>query len=126
MEPSLDTVRRELADIHDRLLALPPDDFTERSRLKDRQNELRQLSHRLIDGQPLHDRAALQAAYERLQDVRDRLLDLHLVHNSTSAGDAGIEGAFTNAVNKAIDAGIGIDEVEARLQEIIKQMRNSG
>jgi putative aminopeptidase FrvX len=126
MEPSLDTVRRELADIHESLLALPPDDFAERSRLKDRQNELRQFSHRLIDGQPLHDRAALQAAYERLQDVRDRLLDLHLVHNSTSAGDAGIEGASTNAVNKAIDAGIGIDEVEARLQEIIKQMRNSG
>lgn len=35
--------------------------------------------------------------------------DLHLTHTSTSAGDAGI----------------GIDEIEARLEEIVAQMRSS-
>lgn len=125
METNLDSVRRELADIHDQLLALPVDDFQRRSELKERQNDLRRLSHELLEGQPLHDRMALEAAYERLQQVRDRLLDLHLTHSSTSVGDAGIDGAFTDAVNRAIDAGIGIDEVEARLKEIIHQMRSS-
>lgn len=125
MESDLDSVRRELADIHDQLLSLPADDYERRSQLKERQNELRQLSHRLIEGQPLHSRAALKAAYERLQEVRDRLLDLHLRHSSTSVGDAGIDGAFTDAVNKAIDAGIGLDDVEARMKEIIDQMRSS-
>jgi hypothetical protein len=126
MEPSLDAVRQELADIHDRLLSLPVDDYASRSALKDRQNELRQLSHRLIEGEPLHDRRALETAYERLQDVRDRLLDQHLQHSSTSIGDAGIDGAFTAMINKAIDSGIGINEVEARLGKILEQMRSSG
>jgi hypothetical protein len=126
MEPTLELVRQELTDIHEELLSLPADDFGRRSDLNDRQQELRQLSRRLIEGQPLHDMVTLQAAYDRLQDVRDRLLDQHLSHASTSIGDAGIDSVFTNAVNVAIDAGIGIDEVEARLRKIIDQMRSSG
>lgn len=118
-------MRSELSEIHERLLALPADAFDERSKLKDRQNELRRLSHELIEGEPLHSSEALKAAYERLQEVRDRLLELHLQHSSTSAGDAGIESHFTNAINKAIDAGAGLDEVEARLEEILEQMRSS-
>lgn len=125
MEPTLDTVRRELADIHDELLGLPTDDFGRRSALRERQNELRRVSHEMIDGEPLHDREVLKAAYKRLQEVRDRMLDLHLTHSSTSAGDAGIDGAFTDAINKAIDEGMGIEDVEARLREIIRQMRSS-
>lgn len=125
MEPTLDNVRRELASIHEELLGLPTDDFAARSALRERQNELRQLSHEMIDGEPLHDRETLKAAYKRLQEVRDRLLDLHLAHSSTSVGDAGIDGAFTDVINKAIDAGMGIEDVEARLREIIRQMRSS-
>ena len=45
---------------------------------------------------------------------------------STSIGDAGIEGEFVNAVNKAIDHGLGIDEIEKRLAEIIDQMKSAG
>ena len=125
MEPTLDQVRDELTEIHDKLLELPPDAFDERARLRDRQNTLRQLSHRLIDGQPLHDAEALRAAFTRLQQVRDRLLESHLTYASTGVGDAGIESDFTAAVNKAMDAGLGIDEVEARLKEILDQLRNS-
>lgn len=62
MEPTLDQVRQELADIHDSLLSTAPDDLTTRSQLEDRQNELRQLSSKHIEGEPLHDRAALKAA----------------------------------------------------------------
>lgn len=125
MQPSLDKVRRELAEIHDQLLALPPDDFERRTVLKDRQNELRQLSYALLEGEPLHDREVLRAAYERMSELRDRLLDQHLMYSSTSAGDAGIDGAFTEAINRAIDNGLGIDQVEARLQQILRQMRSS-
>ena len=81
MEKDLDRVRSELSEIHEQLLALPADAFDERSKLKDRQNELRKLSHELIEGEPLHSRQALSAAYERLHEVRDRLLELHLQHS---------------------------------------------
>lgn len=125
MEPTLEEVRQELTDIHEELLALPVGELGRRSDLRERQNTLRQLSRSLIEGQPLHDKAVLRAAYERLQEVRDRLLNQHLSHSSTSVGDAGIGSEFTNAVNKLIDAGIGIDEIEARLKEILSQMRSA-
>jgi len=125
-ESTLEQVRQELADIYEEMLSLPVDDYERRSALKDRQNELRQISRQLIAGQPLHDAAVLKAAYERLEQVRDRLLDQRLTHTSTSVGDAGIESTFTSAINKAIDAGAGLDEVEARLKEILDQMRSTG
>lgn len=124
MHPSLSEVRQELAVIHDQLLALPPNAFSERFELKERQRDLRRLSYELLEGEPLHDQELLRAEYKRLQEVRDRLLDQHLSHHSVSVGDAGIEGAFVTAINKAIDAGIGVDEIEARLKEILGQMRN--
>jgi flagellar basal body-associated protein FliL len=125
-EPALEQVRQELTDIYEEMLSLPVDDYERRSALKDRQNELRQISRQLIAGQPLHDAAVLKAAYERLEQVRDRLLDQRLTHTSTSVGDAGMESTFTSAINKAIDAGAGLDEVEARLKEILDQMRSTG
>ncbi len=57
MELNLDQVRQELADIHEELFALPQDDFSRRVELKDRQHELRQMSARLVEGQPMHDAA---------------------------------------------------------------------
>lgn len=126
MEPTLDQVRQELTDIHEELLSLPADDFERRVELKDRQNELRQLSHRLVEGQPLYDAEALRAAFNRLAALRDHLLEKRLSESAaTSVGDAGIESDFTSVVNKAIESGLGIDEVEARLKEIIEQMRSS-
>lgn len=125
MEPTLDDVRSELADIHDRLLALPAEDFAARATLKDRQNELRQLSYELLEEAASHDADLLRAAYQRMSDLRDQLLALHLSHTSQSAGDAGIEDSFTSAVNRAIDQGRGVDEVEARLEEILRQLRTT-
>lgn len=126
MQPDLNEVRQELADIHDQLLALAPDDFARRFELKERQAALRRLSYELLEGEPLHDRELLRAEYRRLQQVRDRLLEQHLSHHSASVGDAGVEGAFVTAINKAIDAGIGVDEIERRLKQILEQMRSSG
>ncbi len=126
MEPTLDQVRQELADIHDQLLALPTDDFQTRTDLKERQNELRQLSAKLVEGQALHDASVLKAAYQRLQETRDRLLDRHMQFVSTEAGDAGVTGDITTSINRAIDEGIGIDEIDARLKEIIEQLRSAG
>lgn len=116
MEPTLDQVRQELADIHDELLQLPVDAFERRSILKDRQNELRQLSARLLESH--HDAETLKAAYARLQKVRDQLLDLHV-------SGTGFEGSFMTVVNQAIDSGMGLDAVEDRMREIIRQLRSS-
>ncbi len=123
MEPTLDQVRQELADIHDELLELPADAYDRRSRLKDRQNELRQLSHRMVDDKELHDAAALKAAYNRLAQVRDHLHDERL--SGSSVGDDAVWGELAMGINNAIDAGNGVEEVEARLKEILTQLRSS-
>ena len=124
MEQTLDQIRQELADIHDELLALPKDDFGRRSDLKDRQHELRQRSHQLVDQRSMHDAAALKAAYDRLAEVRDHLHDERL--SGSSMGDNAVWGELAMGINRAIDAGNGVDEVETRLQEILTQLRNSG
>ena len=124
MEPTLDQVRQELADIHAELLALPTEDFSRRAELRNRQNELRALSYKLVEGQPLHDADALKAAYIRLQHLRDHLIE-ERVGASSSGGDAAY-GGFTVALNQAIDAGVGTAEIEARLEEILDQLRSSG
>lgn len=125
MEPTLDQVRDELAAIHDELLELPANDFTRRTELKDRRNTLRQKSHELAEGLPLHDKAALVAAFERLAKERDRLLSARLSVTGEGAGDAGIDNVFIGAVNAAIEAGIGIDDIELRLAEILRQMKSA-
>lgn len=126
MEMNLEQVRQELTDIHEELLSLPVDDFDRRAELQARQNELRQLSSQLIEGQPLHDAETLRAAYRRLQDVRDRLLNKHIGPGSTEATDTNFQGEFTSVVNKAMDSGLGVDEIEARMTEIIRQMKSTG
>jgi len=125
MEPTLDEVREELAAIHDRLLALPVEDFGGRSTLKDRQQELRQLSHVMAQGLPMHSQEILVAEFKRLHQVRDRLLDERLSVTGEGAGDAGIDNMFINAVNRAIEAGAGLDEVEKRINKIILQMKSA-
>jgi hypothetical protein len=40
-------------------------------------------------------------------------------------GDAGIDNMFINAVNSAIEAGAGLDEVERRINKIIVQMKSA-
>lgn len=116
-------MREELADIHDELLALPTDAYDRRSRLKDRQNELRQLSHKMVDGQNLHDAAHLKAAYERLHSLRDRLIEDRI--GAASTGGNAVWGEISMSINKAIDAGIGTDEIERRLKEILGQLGSS-
>ncbi|MEE8407921.1 MAG: hypothetical protein V3S32_12335 [Acidimicrobiia bacterium] len=123
MEPTLDQVRQELADIHDEFLALPTDAFDRRSRLKDRQNELRQLSHKMVDGQQLHDAAHLKAAFDRLHSLRDSLIEERI--GAASTGDNAVWGEISMSINNAIDAGIGTDEIEERLKEILGQLRSS-
>ena len=121
MEPTLDQVRHELAEIHDELLSLPVDAFERRAVLRDRQNELRQLSHSMVDEAELHDAEHLRAAYTRLAEVRDQMLDEQL--SGSSVGDDAVWGELALSVNRAIDAGNEIDDVESRLKEILSQLR---
>lgn len=124
MEPTLDEVREELAQIHSELLDLPGNAYARRAELRSRQNTLRGLSAELADGRHLHDPSVLKGAFERLSQVRDQLLSRHLAHESTAVGFAGVQTDFTSAVNRAIDEGAGLDEIEARLEEILVQLRS--
>lgn len=123
---NLDQVRQELTDIHEELLTLPADAFDRRAELQGRKTELRQLSAQLIEGEPLHDPEVLRAAFKRLSDVRDQLLSNYLSPGSTGAMDTTFDGEFTSVVNKAMTSGLGIDEVERRMAEIIQQMKSTG
>ncbi|MEA1902282.1 MAG: hypothetical protein U9N56_02020 [Actinomycetota bacterium] len=123
MEPTLDQVRQELADIHTQLLELPTEAFAQRSELRTRQHELRQTSHRLLKKQARHDAETLETAFTRLSFVRDHLVDKRLA--SASNGDPDIDAVFTDAVNKAIDAGVGTDQIVTRLEEIVAKLRSS-
>jgi hypothetical protein len=125
MEPTLDQVREELAAIHVELLELPADDFGRRSALEDRQQELRQLSHEMAQGLPMHNKEILVAEFKRLHQDRDRLLDERLSVTSEGVGDAGIDNMFINAVNSAIEGGAGLDEVERRINRLIVQMKSA-
>jgi len=119
MDPALDQVRQELADIHDKLLALPADAFASRVDLRDRQNRLRALSHKLLAEKPLHDAEVLKAAYVRLQEVRDNLVAARA--EARPPGDNARRG-LAAAVNDAIDSGAGKAEIRALLEEILEHL----
>lgn len=126
MEPTLDEVREELSAIYEELLTLPADAYDRRAQLRDRQNELRQDSARLIAAQPVHDKERLHHAYSHLERVRDDLLEKQMnVGYASSVGDDGIESTFTDAVNRAMESGMGIDEVEAQMKDILEQLRSA-
>lgn len=123
MEKTLDEVRLELAGIHEQLLTLPPDAFAARVELRERQNELRALSHELVAAKEVHDAAALRAAYVRLQEVRDSLVQARRGVAVSSAGAA--RDAIANSVMAAIDAGMGKTAIESLLEEILEKLRSS-
>ncbi len=125
MEPTLDQVREELAGIHDELIELPTDAFGRRAELKSRQNELRQLSHQLAEGTGMRDPAVLKAAFNRLHQLRDQVLATHLKPQATATGFAGVGTDFNLLVNRAIDEGAGLKEIESQLEETLKQLRSS-
>jgi len=77
----------------------------------------------MVDGEPLHDAAHLKAAFQRLQSLRDRLLDDRI--GASSTGDDAVWGEMFTAINSAIDAGVGTNEIEERLKEILGQIRRS-
>ena len=37
----------------------------------------------------------------------------------------GVEADFTATVNKAMDAGMGLDEIESQLKTVIRQLRSA-
>jgi hypothetical protein len=73
----------------------------------------------------MHNKEILVAEFKRLHQVRDRLLDERLSVTGEGVGDAGIDNMFINAVNSAIEAGAGLDEVERRINRIIVQMKSA-
>jgi len=124
MDPTgLDDVRTELAAIHEELFELPVDDFSRRVELQDRRNRLRALSRDLAGELPAAARDALIAEFERLSRARDRILEQRLMHHPESVGDAGLSSSFTDAVNSAIERGLGLDEIQSQLHSILERLR---
>lgn len=120
---SLDEIRAELAAIHDELLALPPSDYSRRVELADRRNQLRARSRELAEALDSPARETLIAEFERLSRLRDWILDQRLSPASESIGDAGISSLVSEAINTAIEKGLGLDEVESQIRTVLDRLR---
>lgn len=125
MEPTLDEVRQELAEIHEELLRIPRDAFDRRAELRAKQTELRRKSAELAEGMTIYDPKTLIAAFERLQTLREELQAQYVSPQSTDMGLGGSHTDFAAAANKALSDGVGLDEIEARLEEALAQVRAS-
>ena len=121
--PSLDEVRSELAAIHEELLKTPGNDFSRRVELQDRRNALRALSSELAGDLPPDVRESLLAAFDRLSRTRDDILNQRISPASESVGDAGISPLISAAINAAIERGLGLDEVEEQIRQVVEQLR---
>jgi hypothetical protein len=126
---TLDELRIELAEILNRLNELPADAFKERIRLRDRQAELRAVSHTLAVSQ-----TSKEDLLEELADLerqREALIDQHLnlahTGGATGAGGggggAGVDIHQALAMNQAIDRSGGRGAIEARIQAIKAEIR---
>ncbi len=119
---SLDEVRAELAAIHEELVDLPAEDFARRVALQDRRHHLRALSHELTSELPEGARHALVAEFDRLSRTRDRILQHRLIHHPESVGDAGLSSIFTDAVNSAIEHGMGLEDIEKQIRSVLERL----
>lgn len=111
----LDEIRAELAGIQEQLLALPDDAFGERSRLVERQHELRAEAEGLRDELP-ETRAALVDELERLRARYDEIMRQRLNVAAAGAGDEAQGGvASAQEVAFRMDEATGRRDLERRI-----------
>jgi hypothetical protein len=124
-------VVRQLADVQDRLIALPDDAFAERWELRKQQDDLRKkaaefayaMDEDKFDEDLLLELAALR---ERMKAIEKQRIDL--VGQSGSGGAASGEMSSLGAVklNKAMDDASGLPAVKARIGVIKGVLINRG
>lgn len=122
----LDEVRRELAQILDRLHELPDNSFAERSRLRSRQHALRAEAAALREELP-QDRDALHTELRQLKRRLERIIEQrgNVAAGGYGGGTGGDSGsvAFFDRLARDVDRAQGRAEVEARIREVRRRLR---
>jgi len=128
----LDALTRELAEIQDRLLALPDDAFAARYALRRRQDELRaEAARHRVDrdasrptAELLAELAALRA---RLRDIeRDHIDLVQQAGSAPQSAGPGAAGWGAPALNAAMDRTRGVEAIRARIGRLMGVLVDRG
>jgi hypothetical protein len=110
---------RRLAEVQDRLLALPDDAFAERWELRKEQEDLRQQAREFayaLDEDKFDDEllAELRSLRDRMKAIEHQRIDL-----VGQAGGGSMSGEMGNLggvkINRKIDAAMGLPKIKARI-----------
>ena len=121
--PDITQLLAELADVHDRLIALPSDAFAERHELRTRQDELREEAagfqqHRDEGRSRSELEAELAALRGQLEGIRRQRIDpvRQAGGGPGGGGEMGNLGAL--AINQSIEQAQGGPGIQARIAQI--------
>ena len=112
----IDAILQELAEISERLDALPEGARDERAELQRRRDQLHTAARDLQPEDPAEMRAELRRLETLWESIRKDHIDV-----VKQAGDVGSGGAFgftadAMAINRAIDENAGKEEIESRIK----------
>jgi hypothetical protein len=111
-------LNRKLADIQDRLIALPDDAFEQRWELRKQQDELREQAREFsyamyedkFDDELLTE---LRALRDQMKSIERQRIDL--VTQAGSGGVANMGNLGGVAINKGIDDAMGLPRIKAKI-----------
>lgn len=112
-------LNRKLADIQDRLIALPDDAFEQRWKLRKQQDELREQAREFayaVDEDKFDDEllSELRSLRERMKAIEYQRIDL-----VGQAGGGSMSGEMGNLggvkLNRSIEDAMGLPEIKARI-----------
>ena len=120
MSDDLDRLSRELADVLDRLNALPRDAFAERYELLTKQDELREEASEFRDELDIPRSASeVEAELESLRHMRNHLLESRIGFATSKGGsNQGPSSGAWVKLGAAAKGGAHLDRIHARISEL--------
>ena len=112
-------INRKLADVQDRLIALPEDAFAQRWELRKEQDELREQAREFayaVDEDKFDDEllSELRSLRKRMKAIEHQRIDL-----VGQAGGGSMSGEMSNLggvkLNRSIDNAMGLPKIRARI-----------
>jgi hypothetical protein len=127
----LDRVTRSLADLQDRLLALPDDAFAERYALEKQQDELRRQAARFrVDWeaqQPAEELTAeLAALRNRIEAIEGERIDMVSQSGGGTLAGPGADGWGAIGINQRIEQAQGAQAIRDRIARIVGILGDRG
>ncbi len=114
------TLTRQLADIQDKLIALPPDAFAERYALEKQRDALRAKAAEFHENQDDHrsDQELLDelaARRSQLKAIEGQKIDMVVQSGGGTGSGSGADGYGGVGINQGIAAAQGLGQIQARI-----------